>query len=327
MALLLIHISIQQERACAMANQSNSQKPQDIPPFVAEEPLETTFEHAPAPLVNRIYPHVMLACVLGVLFAVAVTAPMRPGTQPAAPETHVAQVSPQVHDTAVTPPAQAAVAAVAAAPQARDLAPKDLAPKSDSVQVAKADPTQPVKIAQAPAAQQVAEKTSTAPVHPVSHPVQPVHHATLTAAVKLPTSPVVPESTSLAPVAPAAETVHAELASPPALVDAPGAFRYLVEGDDEIVDVNAAQRSIETSLGKTFYVDGTFGAVIAEGDTQTNLHYRCDQSASCTISLADATVLHATMRNHHGAAAPTELSMTVTQDTMPGFTALDGMNP
>lgn len=92
---------------------------------------------------------------------------------------------------------------------------------------------------------------------------------------------------------------------------APAAFTYAIEGDDEIVDVNAAQKSIQTTAGKVFFVEETLAASDADGvlDQLANIHYRCDQNSSCTLSLSDATVLHATLRTHRASPAATELSM------------------
>ncbi len=109
-----------------------------------------------------------------------------------------------------------------------------------------------------------------------------------------------------APVAPVATEQLAE-------VQKPAAFHFEIEGDDEIVEFNASQRSLETSAGKTFFVNEALVAssVASWLDEQPNVHYRCDETSSCTLSLASATVLHATMRSHHSSLVQTEmLSMT-----------------
>lgn len=136
------------------------------------------------------------------------------------------------------------------------------------------------------------------------------------AAVNRPAAPL----TAVAADAPEAETVVAQVDAPvlPAVAQPTPVFTYQIEGDDEIVEVDAVQKSIETSAGKTFFVQGSLMA--SDGntnvDTQTNVHYRCDQNSSCTLSLADATVLHATMRMHHRTTlVPTELSMTDDQSS------------
>lgn len=93
----------------------------------------------------------------------------------------------------------------------------------------------------------------------------------------------------------------------------PAVFHFQIEGDDEIVDFDAGQKSLETSAGKTFVVSETLVASNVAGwlDEQANIHYRCDENASCTLSLPSAgTVLHATMRSHHGYfVQPQTLSM------------------
>jgi hypothetical protein len=125
--------------------------------------------------------------------------------------------------------------------------------------------------------------------------------------------------TAVASDAPEAETVTAQVEVPalPAIAQPTPVFTYQIEGDDEIVEVDAVQKSIETSAGKTFFVQGSLMASDgnASVDTQTNVHYRCDQNSSCTLSLADATVLHATMRMHRATSVQTELSMTDVQSS------------
>jgi len=84
------------------------------------------------------------------------------------------------------------------------------------------------------------------------------------------------------------------------------AFHFEIEGDDEIVDFDAGQKSLETSAGKTFFVNETLVASSVAGwlDEQANIHYRCDETSTCTLSLSRAsTVLHATMRSHHNTLA------------------------
>jgi len=51
-------------------------------------------------------------------------------------------------------------------------------------------------------------------------------------------------------------------------------------------------------------------------DQLANIHYRCDQNSSCTLSLSDATVLHATLRTHRASPAATELSMSDSQGSL-----------
>jgi hypothetical protein len=139
-----------------------------------------------------------------------------------------------------------------------------------------------------------------------SHPVL--------AAVKLPVAPKLIPAHKAAVAAPVLAMASAPVQAAPAAqnseataeVQAPAPFHFEIEGDDEIVDFDAAQKSLETSAGKTFFVSETLAASSVAGwlDEQANVHYRCDEKSSCTLSLASAsTVLHATMRSHHATLA------------------------
>jgi hypothetical protein len=150
---------------------------------------------------------------------------------------------------------------------------------------------------------------------PQAHPIvkEPEQHP-LIASLPKPT-PSAPGSVDL-PSAPAPASVTQPM--PPQVAEtatAPQPFQFAVEGDDEIVDVDASQRSIQTTAGKTFLVREQLAAADGDGvlDELANIHYRCDQSASCTLSLSDATVLHATLRTRHATTQPTELSMSNSQ--------------
>jgi len=180
---------------------------------------------------------------------------------------------------------------------------------------------------QHPAVPLVMAKSSAPEAHVASKSL--VSHE-LIAAEKLPSAPVVklasapkvanvakpisspkPASVYTAPSAPAAT----DLAT---VVQKAVPFHFEIEGDDEIVDFDASQKSLETSAGKTFYVNETLVASSVAGwlDEQANIHYRCDETSSCTLSLASApTLLHATMRAHHGTLTQpdTTLSMSVGQ--------------
>jgi hypothetical protein len=155
-------------------------------------------------------------------------------------------------------------------------------------------------------------------VHAASKPL--VSHE-LTASLTLPTVPKVvavakviaapkPVPALTAPAVPAAADVAA-------VVQKAVPFHFEIEGDDEVVDFDASQKSLETSAGKTFYVNETLVASSVAGwlDEQANIHYRCDETSTCTLSLASApTLLHATMRAHHSPLVQSEtLSMTVGQ--------------
>lgn len=157
------------------------------------------------------------------------------------------------------------------------------------------------------AAERVVAKSSAPQAHPL---VKAPEHHPLTASLVKPT-PLEPSSIKpvSAPAIPVTQPMVPQLAETTSA--APQPFQFAVEGDDEIVDVNASQRSIQTTAGKVFLVREQLASADGDGvlDELANIHYRCDQSASCTLSLSDATVLHATLRLHHSTSQPTELSM------------------
>jgi hypothetical protein len=156
---------------------------------------------------------------------------------------------------------------------------------------------------------------------PVSHP--------LVAALKTPVLPAkAPEKAPAIAEAPVlAATPDQSTLARATVAHAPAAFTYAIEGDDEIVDVDAAQKSIQTTAGKTFVVEETLAANNGDGvlDELANIHYRCNQNASCTLSLADATVLHATLRTHRASPATTELSMSDSEGSLLDVGAVVGM--
>jgi hypothetical protein len=156
------------------------------------------------------------------------------------------------------------------------------------------------------AAEQLVAKATAPAVHPV---VKTTERRSLTASIQKPALPG-PSSVKL----PSVPTAQIAQPLPPQLAEngpAPQPFQFQVEGDDEIVDVNASQHSIQTTAGKTFLVREQLAAADGDGvlDELANIHYRCNQSADCTLSLSDATVLHATLRTGRAAASTTELSM------------------
>jgi len=155
---------------------------------------------------------------------------------------------------------------------------------------------------------------------PEAHPVfkaAPVH--TAIAVVKAPAVPAHTSTVKVAvakalpapnPRAAAEGTLAAKAVEQTAEVQKMQPFHFQIEGDDEIVDFDAAQKSLETSAGKTFFVSETLVASNVAGwlDEQANVHYRCDETSNCTLSLASAaTVLHATMRPHRSSAIQQEL--------------------
>jgi hypothetical protein len=156
------------------------------------------------------------------------------------------------------------------------------------------------------AAERVVAEASVPQVHPFLK--APEHHP-LTASLhqQTPSGPIGVKALS----APATPVTQPALPQTAETVSAPQPFQFAVEGDDEIVDVDASQHSIQTTAGKVFLVREQLAAADGDGvlDELANIHYRCDQSASCTLSLSDATVLHATLRTHHATVPTTELSM------------------
>ncbi len=162
-----------------------------------------------------------------------------------------------------------------------------------------------------------AQPVLTAAVIPQPHVIAKAPGASV-AAFKLPALPAAdPKVIAVAKAAPAPKLAPAQdapVATPPAEqtaeVQKALPFHFEIEGDDEIVDFDAAQKSLQTSAGKTFYVSETLVASSVAGwlDEQANVHYRCDETSNCTLSLASAaTVLHATMRSHHSSLVQPEL--------------------
>jgi len=81
--------------------------------------------------------------------------------------------------------------------------------------------------------------------------------------------------------------VAATWPAPAATVES-GAKSYIFfsEGDATVADFNAAMGTIETYEGRTFMI-GTTAAALAAGslqDSGSNIHYRCDQGGSCTLT-------------------------------------------
>ncbi|MGA2673072.1 MAG: hypothetical protein ABSE99_07560 [Terracidiphilus sp.] len=63
------------------------------------------------------------------------------------------------------------------------------------------------------------------------------------------------------------------------------AFTFIIEGDLTVADYDAATSTIETQEGKNFVLGNASGegnAAIWQ-DYNGNIHYRCDQSGSCTL--------------------------------------------
>jgi hypothetical protein len=73
---------------------------------------------------------------------------------------------------------------------------------------------------------------------------------------------------------------------------------FSVEGDDAIVEFDAARGVIETRGRKTFFVAKTSGAAANSGwqDYPVNIHFRCDRSLSCILMSPGLGDLHAKMK-------------------------------
>lgn len=78
----------------------------------------------------------------------------------------------------------------------------------------------------------------------------------------------------------------------------PNPSLYFVEGDDAIVDYDAAGGIISTRSGKTFFIDkaGAAANALKGRDFPIEIHYKCDQTVACTLTGPSLGVLHAGMR-------------------------------
>jgi hypothetical protein len=77
---------------------------------------------------------------------------------------------------------------------------------------------------------------------------------------------------------------------------APGAFA--IEGDDELVGFDTSKGVIQTSARKFFLLSaiGSGDASTKWQDVPSNIHYKCDLNASCTLSRNGAAVLYAKLQ-------------------------------
>ena len=73
---------------------------------------------------------------------------------------------------------------------------------------------------------------------------------------------------------------------------------FSVEGDDAIVDFDAAHGVIETRGRKTFYIAKTSGTAANSRwqDYPVSIHYRCDRSSNCILMSPGLGVLHGKMK-------------------------------
>jgi len=79
---------------------------------------------------------------------------------------------------------------------------------------------------------------------------------------------------------------------------APNTSLFFVEGDDSIVDFDASTGIVATRGGRNFSIDkaGAEANALKGHDFPMRVHYRCDQTAACTITTDGAGVLRARLR-------------------------------
>jgi hypothetical protein len=79
---------------------------------------------------------------------------------------------------------------------------------------------------------------------------------------------------------------------------APKPSPFYIEGDDSIAGYDASAGIIETFTARRFLVDkaGAAANALKGLDFPIDVHYRCDQSATCTITRAGGGVLHAKLK-------------------------------
>jgi hypothetical protein len=72
-------------------------------------------------------------------------------------------------------------------------------------------------------------------------------------------------------------------------------YSFFIEGDVTVADYDESLGTIETHEGKTFIIGRTMaeGNAIPWQDYRANLHYRCDQSGTCTLKRAGLVVPNA----------------------------------
>jgi hypothetical protein len=79
---------------------------------------------------------------------------------------------------------------------------------------------------------------------------------------------------------------------------APKPSPFYIEGDDSIAGYDASAGIIETFTARRFLVDkaGAAANALKGLDFPIDVHYRCDQSATCTITRAGGGMLHAKLK-------------------------------
>ncbi len=81
-----------------------------------------------------------------------------------------------------------------------------------------------------------------------------------------------------------------------------GRFRFTVEGDQTAVAYDAQSGVVSTDGTGLFVVENTPGepTSVRSQETPSNVHYKCDQDANCSLIMASIVVPHARLRtvNH-----------------------------
>jgi len=79
---------------------------------------------------------------------------------------------------------------------------------------------------------------------------------------------------------------------------APNTVVFFIEGDDSIVEYDAAGGIIATGGRKIFAIDksGAEAALLRGSDFPMRIHYRCDQAGNCTLMSQGAGTLHTRLR-------------------------------
>jgi hypothetical protein len=74
---------------------------------------------------------------------------------------------------------------------------------------------------------------------------------------------------------------------------------FSIEGDDAVVDFDLSRGVIQTRGRKMFLVDKASAASANSSwqDYPVLIHYRCDQTASCTLTQPGVGVLRARLAN------------------------------
>ena len=90
-----------------------------------------------------------------------------------------------------------------------------------------------------------------------------------------------------------ATPVSTEEAQPDSVT--PSQFAFSSEGDATVSDYDASTGRIETYEGRIFVINASAGTSSSTSwqDYQGNLHYRCDQNGSCTLSRSGVVVPNA----------------------------------